>query len=94
MKKLGKLIVGALSVATLATGAYVLYKKFIKKDTTDDFEDFEDDFEDFEDDEEIEIEVEPREYVSINITSDADASEEEQEDFLADETENDTQEEI
>lgn len=70
MKKLGKFIFGTLSVATLAAGAYYLYKNVIKKDSSDDFDEFEDDFEDFEtEDEDTEKEAEGREYVSINITS-------------------------
>ncbi|MBH1939273.1 DNA-directed RNA polymerase subunit delta [Mobilitalea sibirica] len=68
MKKFGKFIFGTLSIATVAAGAYYLYKNFIKKDTTDDFDDFEDDFEDFDIDDEDDMDS--REYVSINITSD------------------------
>ncbi|HKL99457.1 MAG TPA: hypothetical protein VJZ06_06075 [Mobilitalea sp.] len=75
MKKFGKFIFGTLSVATLAAGAYYVYKNFIKKDSTDDFDEFEDDFEDdFEDfdteeDDDADNEEASREYVSINITS-------------------------
>ena len=54
MKKFGKFLVGTLSVATLAAGAYYIYKNFIKNDTSDDFDDFEDDFDDFGTDDEIE----------------------------------------
>jgi hypothetical protein len=74
MKKLGKFIFGTVSIATIAAGAYYLYKNYIKKDSSDDFDEFEDDFEDF--DTEDEDEKESREYVSINITSDEDAPEE------------------
>ena len=74
MKKLGKFIFGTLSVATLAAGAYYLYKNVIKKDSSDDFDEFEDDFEDFEIEDE-EDDVEGREYVPISITSDEDATE-------------------
>jgi len=70
MKKLGKFIFGTISVATIAAGAYYLYKNYIKKDATDDFDEFEDDFEDFDTDEDEENEKDSREYVSINITSD------------------------
>jgi hypothetical protein len=77
MKKFGKFIFGTLAVASVAAGAYYLYKTYIKKDSSDDFEDFEDDFEDFEDDEE-EAENESREYVSINITSEEDSSDTEE----------------
>lgn len=80
MKKFGKFIFGTLSVATLAAGAYYVYKNFIKKDTSDDFDEFEDDFEDFDfeeedEDEEADENTEAREYVSINITSDEDTTE-------------------
>lgn len=74
MKKLGKFIFGTLSVATLAAGAYYLYKNVIKKDSSDDFDEFEDDFEDFETEDEEE-DAEGREYVPINITSDEDTAE-------------------
>ena len=69
MKKLGKFIFGTLTVASVAAGAYYLYKNYIKKDSSDDFDDFEDDFEDF--DTEEDSDEDSREYVSINITSDA-----------------------
>ena len=77
MKKFGKFIFGTLAAASAVAGAYYLYKTYIKKDSSDDFEDFEDDFEDFDTDEESETEA--REYVSINITpedKEAEASEE------------------
>lgn len=77
MKKFGKFIFGTLAVASVAAGAYYLYKTYIKKDSSDDFEDFEDDFEDFEEDEE-ETENESREYVSINITSEEDSADAEE----------------
>ena len=70
MKKLGKFIFGTVTVASVVAGAYYLYKNYIKKDTSDDFDEFEDDFEDFDTDEELE--TDSREYVSINITSDED----------------------
>lgn len=75
MKKLGKFIFGTLSVATLAAGAYYLYKNVIKKDSSDDFDEFEDDFEDFEAEEEDEKDIEGREYVPITISSEEDAAE-------------------
>jgi hypothetical protein len=81
MKKFGKFIFGTLTVATIAAGAYYLYKNFIKKDSSDDFDDFEDDFEDF--DTEEESENDSREYVPINIApeeSTTEASEELSED--------------
>lgn len=49
MKKLGKFVFGTLSLASLAAGAYYVYKNFIKKDYSDDFDEFEDDFDDFDD---------------------------------------------
>lgn len=75
MKKFGKFIFGTVSLATLACGAYYVYKNFINKDSSDEFEDFDDEFEDFESEEEEDKEVpskkDTREYVSINITSDS-----------------------
>ena len=76
MKKFGKFLFGTVSLATLACGAYYVYKNVINKDSTDDFDDFEDDFEDF--DTEDESENDSREYVPINIAPEAttEASEE------------------
>jgi len=73
MKKFGKFIFGTVSLATLACGAYYVYKNLINKDSSDEFDDFEDEFEDFdteEDYDDIIIPKDTREYVSINITSD------------------------
>jgi hypothetical protein len=72
MKKFGKFLFGTVSIATLACGAYYLYKNLVNKDSSDELDDFEDEFEDFDvDDEEFdELDAkETREYVSINITS-------------------------
>jgi hypothetical protein len=69
MKKFGKFIFGTAILASIAAGAYYIYKTYIKKDSTDDFDDFEDDFEDF-DSEEEDSEEDSREYVSINLDSD------------------------
>ncbi|MFV0343964.1 MAG: hypothetical protein ACK5JH_13955 [Anaerocolumna sp.] len=72
MKKFGKFLFGTVSVATLACGAYYLYKNLVNKDSSDDFDDFEDDFEDFDTEDEDDFEpdqADTREYVSINITS-------------------------
>lgn len=71
MKKFGKFIFGTLAVASLAAGAYYLYKNFIKKDSSDDFDDFEDDFEE-DDSEDLE---DSREYVPINISPEVNAME-------------------
>lgn len=73
MKKFGKFLFGTVSIATLACGAYYLYKNLVNKDSSDELDDFEDEFEDFdaEDEEFDEPDTkETREYVSINITSD------------------------
>lgn len=72
MKKFGKFIFGTAVFATIAAGAYYIYKNFIKKDSTDDFDDFEDDFEDFETEEDAEDDAEgdSREYVPINLADD------------------------
>lgn len=69
MKKFSKFVLGTVSVATLAAGAYYLYKTYIKDDNSDDFDDFEDDFEDFDtDEEEASVSEEAREYVSLNLS--------------------------
>lgn len=68
MKKLGKFMFGTLSLATVAAGAYYLYKNYIMKDSSDDFDEFEDEFEDFDTEEEADGEA--REYVPINLASD------------------------
>ncbi len=70
MKKLGKFIFGTVALASLAAGAYYIYKKFIKKDSSDDFDDFEDDFEEFDTEEDNEDDDDSREYVTINMTGD------------------------
>lgn len=87
MKKFGKFLFGTVSLATLACGAYYVYKNLINKDTSDEFDEFDDEFEDeFEDfdteDEDTSAQDKKgtREYVSINITSeesDHNSSEEE-----------------
>src|SRR5699024_11304975 len=41
----GKFLLGSLTVATAATGLYYLYKNFVNKDYTDDFDEFDDDLE-------------------------------------------------
>ena len=71
MKKFSKFIFGSVSLATLACGAYYVYKNFINKDSSDEFDEFEDEFEDFDTEEDDEVTTQDtREYVSINITSD------------------------
>ena len=71
MKKFSKFICGVASMAAVAFGAYCVYKNVISKDE-DDFDDFDDCF----DDEAAEDVEENREYVSINITEEENASEE------------------
>jgi hypothetical protein len=92
MKKFGKFLFGTVAIASIAAGAYYFYKNFIKKDSTDDFDDFEDDFEDF--DSEEDSESESREYVPINMSGEANKTQdkadntsesEEEEDLPADE---------
>lgn len=73
MKKFGKFLFGTVSLATLACGAYYVYKNLINKDSSDEFDEFEDDFDDFDTEDEDTTEPDKkdtREYVSINITSD------------------------
>ena len=66
MKKFLKFLCGAASMAAVAFGAYCVYKNVIaKKD--EDFDDFDDCFEE----EEASDSDENREYVSINITEEA-----------------------
>jgi hypothetical protein len=77
MKKFGKFLFGTVSLATIACGAYYVYKNVINKDSSDEFDEFDDEFEDF-DSEDEDTKEEPnkkdtREYVSINITSEPSA---------------------
>ena len=71
MKKFGKFLFGTISIATVAAGAYYVYKKFIKNDDSDDFDEFEDEFDDFDDFDAEEDgstdSSDSREYVSIHI---------------------------
>lgn len=75
MKKFGKFLFGALSLAAAAGGIYCLYKKRINKDADADFDDFEDDEEEDEEDLTVSADPEDREYVSITISSDEGADE-------------------
>lgn len=78
MKKFGKFVFGTLSLATLAAGAYYVYKTFIKNDYSDDFDEFEDEFDEFDDfdtDEDSGEINESREYVPIPIDHEAAANE-------------------
>lgn len=70
MKKFGKVLFVAASLAAIAGGAFYYIKKVVKKDTDDDFDDFEDEFDDFELDDEEPMDssaAENREYVTINL---------------------------
>ena len=79
MKKFGKFMFAALSVAAFAGSAYYLVKNVINKDSSDDFDDFEDEFDDFDFNDEGEADIpaapENREYVTLNITKDTDEEE-------------------
>lgn len=66
MKKLFKCIFGAVSVAAVAGGVFLLMKKLTQKDTCDSCDDSQNDLEEEESDVQ---ETENREYVSIKITT-------------------------
>ncbi|MBQ9118440.1 MAG: hypothetical protein IJY09_00080 [Lachnospiraceae bacterium] len=70
MKKFGKFLLGTVSIAAAVGGLYCLYKNSINKKADDDFDDFDDAMMDDETDS-ITLEPEDREYVSIDITSEA-----------------------
>lgn len=80
MKKFLKFLCGAASMAAVGFGAYCVYKNVIAKKDEEDFDDFEDCFED----EETSGTEENREYVSINITEEAEDFAEEAEKAVAD----------
>ena len=84
MKKFAKLIFGTAIIASIAAGAYYIFKTYIQKDTTDDFDDFDDEFEEFDTEEDDDAtEEDTREYVSINLDGNepsADEAASEQED--------------
>ncbi len=67
MKKFAKLIFGTAIIASIAAGAYYIFKTYIQKDTTDDFDDFDDEFEEFDTEDDGAAEEDTREYVSINL---------------------------
>ena len=89
MKKFFKFLCGAASMAAVGFGAYCVYKNVIAKKDDEDFDDFEDCFED----EETSDAEENREYVSINITEEANDFAEEAVEELAEAVE-DTADEI
>lgn len=79
MKKFGKFMFTALSLAAFAGGAYYLVKNVINKDSSDEFDEFEDEFDDFDFNDEGEADTatpENREYVTLNINKEETASEE------------------
>ncbi len=87
MKKFGKFLFGTVSIATLACGAYYVYKNLINKDSSDEFDEFDDEFEDFETEEDNDDETnkkDTREYVSINITSESSESDSKEDDLSVD----------
>ncbi|WP_029503095.1 hypothetical protein [Lachnoclostridium phytofermentans] len=68
MKKFFKFVAGVVSLGALACGAYYFCKKYICKETPDEFDDLDDDLDDF-DMTDSSSSNDSREYVSINITS-------------------------
>ena len=85
MKKFGKFLFGTITLASIAAGAYYVYKNFIKKNESDDFEDFEDDFEDFDAEDDEDSEKDSRGYVPINLASE-DSNDDEEADIPGDNT--------
>ena len=75
MKKFGKFLFGTLSVAAAVGGLYCLYKNSINKNADEDFDDFDDAMED-EDESTVSVDPDNREYVSINITTEDSAADE------------------
>ncbi len=67
MKKFFKFVAGVVSLGALACGAYYFCKKYVCKETPDEFDDLEDDLDDF-DMTDSSGSNDNREYVSINIT--------------------------
>lgn len=99
MKKFGKFLFTAASLAAIAGGAYYFLKNVVNKDSKDDFDDFEDDFDDFDNDDESVEATESREYVTININDEANTAfteevktEEVTADEIVEELEKDTEE--
>lgn len=77
MKKFCKFLFGTLSLAVIIGGAFYVFKNFINKDASDDFDDFEDDFEDDVEDSSNKDDAvsDAREYVTLNITPETDDTE-------------------
>ena len=88
MKKAFKFLCGAASMAAVAFGAYCVYKNVVAKQEDDDFDDFDDYFEE----ETPEATPENREYVSINITEEANDTLEDTAEEVADAVEEVTEE--
>lgn len=106
MKKFGKFLATAFSLAAVLGGAYYVYQKLVKgsKEETEDFDDFEDfedfddfdDFDDLEDDKTSDSKSKPsssREYVTLNMEKKSDTSEEQETD-AEQETEKDNDEHV
>jgi hypothetical protein len=70
MKKFFKFIAAVISIGALACGAYYFFKKYVCKDTQDDFDDFDDELDDYDTTDSTDSSSDNREYVSINITAD------------------------
>ncbi|MEG2512602.1 MAG: hypothetical protein RSA52_05015 [Acetivibrio sp.] len=73
MKKFGKFVVTALSVAACVGGAYYFVKNILKKNNVDDFDDFDDDFDDMDSHEDTtsKTDTEDRGYVTLNFSEEA-----------------------
>lgn len=78
MKKFFKFIATIVSIGAFACGAYYFFKKYVCKETQDDFDDFDDELEDYDVADNADSSAENREYVSINITADQEAKTEEE----------------
>lgn len=103
MKKFCKFLIGTISLATAACGVYYFCKKYVFKESNEDFDDLDDEYEEYEAEEESPSVAEGREYVSIHITSEQDLNitqeqdselDEESEEHMQNELENETEEEL
>ena len=80
MKKFCKFLIGTLSLATVACGAYYFCKKYVFKESQEDFDDLDDEYDEYETEEDISTAKEGREYVSIHITSEHDSNQAQEQD--------------
>lgn len=100
MKRFGKFIFGTISLAALAGGVFYYLKTMADKRAAEDFEEFEDDFgDDFDDDFEDDLnnfqekdnqDVDSREYVTINLSSEPSVDIPEEDSDITDTSETDT----